>query len=251
MDNERIAVSELHDKRCFDPKILAWGDSGVGKTHMFGNYSHGPLHIYAFDQGTHKTIVDLPGAKNATIKYYQEAPTIGQMFANFWMDMQTDNDNGVFKDLAANNGVVIVDSLTTMAIACMEYVMKSDNFTKPTPEIQHYGKQMAYLQRALITLTNLPCAAVITAHIDYVKDKNGNAIKAYPAITGKLQHKGPAFFDEMYYMDVVGGKHITNFIQSSLFAAKSRLVKDTRSIKNFSLDTLFEIYMLGKSPEDY
>lgn len=250
-----IPLTAMNQDKHFDIKALVYGNAGVGKTYMLGTYSKGPVHIYCFDPGGWKSLYSSANSGNISVADFVEADVTSPIvFKNFWDQLQADGKRGLFRELADAKGILAVDSLSTLSIAALAYAMRQDN--KPyndQPEIKHYGKQSAYLRQLMQTITSMPCAVLLTAHIDYEKNKEGAIVKAYPAVTGKFKTVISQFFDEMWLLDIKADKYMLDFKGNEVFSAKSRVIKPLkegqRRIATFSLDKLYEHYMEGKPIE--
>lgn len=250
-----IALNEMNQDKRFDIKALIYGNAGVGKTHMCGTYSKGPVCVYCFDPGGWKSLYNSSNSGNISVADFVETDVTSPIaFKHFWDQLQADGKRGLFAELAEKNGILAVDSLSTLSIAALAYAIRQDN--KPydsQPELKHYGKQAAYLRQLMQTITSMPCAVILTAHIAYEKNKDGAIVKAYPAVTGKFKTVISQFFDEMWLLDIKADKYLLDFRGNEIFSAKSRVINPAkegqRRIATFSLDKLYEHYMEGKPIE--
>jgi hypothetical protein len=192
------------------PSILVVGDGGTRKTRFIATCPK-PF-IYDFDNGTasiagedveYQTFKDAPygvkvGAKQKEEGIY-EWGTAWPMFINHLnQNVAAQVDKGEIQ-----YGVYALDSLTSLANICMNYVLKSSGKVgTAAPEIQHWGMQLRLLEIVMDQLTALPVPLIVTAHIK--RDNNlvsGETTEMLPLVGGQLSGKVGIYFDEVYYTE--------------------------------------------------
>lgn len=246
---DEMVRMEAAEKVLGDLKILAISPSGVGKTHFIGSYTKGPILVFGFDPGAHLT---LQKSKNPNIIYKDcteknsANPTAYENFAKLWNDLES---RGVFEYLAANNGLVAIDSLTTLSDAIMAKMRQLNNkLTKyDPPHQQDYQKQMIVLQRVIQDFNTLPCFGIMTAHEEMVKNEETGGVYISPLIVGKLREKVGLYFSEVYCMSAKNDRRVFRFAPNGLYrVAKSRFLdpKENNGVmENITLDDIVERYL--------
>lgn len=243
--------------RKFDLKFLLVGDSGAGKTHFCATYTKGPVHFYMLDPGGEKTLYKLldnrPANAPLTVDLFPERKS---KWTDFWKQIQKDEKDGLFAEMAKQNGLVVLpDSLTAGTDMITREVASLNNRTLDNQQaplrIQDWGQISQWTKTLISVFTDLPCAAAMTAHLYVETDqKEGHIIGRYPMVTGALRTNMGRYFDEVYYLEPVGQNFVLNFKEKDKFTAKSRFVSQ-RSTKNITLDMLAEHYLNDKPlPKD-
>lgn len=252
-------MTKLSDKQSlaqepvkFDLKFLLVGDSGSGKTHLCGTYTKGPIHFYMLDPGGEKTLYKLnknrPADCQMTMDLLPERKTSWQ---SFWKTIQKDEKDGLFDDLAARNGIVVMpDSLSAASDMVIRDVAAQNNRTlseQTAPlRIQDWGQATQWIKTLISVFNDLPCAAIMTAHLYVEKDQtSGNVIARYPMVTGAMRTTIGRFFDEVYLLAPIGKNFQLYFKEFKSFNAKSRHF-EARSVKNITMDQLADAYLAGK-----
>lgn len=238
--------------RKFDLKFLLVGDSGAGKTHLCATYTKGPVHFYMLDPGGEKTVYKLldkrPADKPITIDKFTDRKT---KWADVWKQIQKDEKDGFFDEMAEKGGLVVLpDSLSSASDMITKEVAANNARTLDSQQaplrIQDWGQISQWTKTLIGVFTDLPCAAIMTAHLyTEVDQKEGNVVGRYPMVTGQLRSSIGRFLDEVYLLDIIGKNYNLNFKEKDKFTAKSRFIA-ARNIKNITLDDLAEIYMSGK-----
>jgi GTPase SAR1 family protein len=257
-------MTKLFDKQAmsiatkkFNLKFLLVGDSGAGKTHFCGTYTRGPVHVYMLDPGGEKTLFkllnDRPTDCPLTIDRFPERKA---RWTDFWKQIQKDEKDGLFDELAERDGLVVLpDSLTAGTDMITREIAASNNRTLDSQQaplrIQDWGQISQWTKTLISVFTDLPCAAVMTAHLYVETDqKEGGILGRYPMVTGALRTSMGRYFDEVYYLETVGKNYILNFREKDKFTAKSRFVTE-RSLKNITLDDLADYYTKGGDGLDF
>jgi hypothetical protein len=248
--SDKQALSEQPSK--FDLKFLLVGDSGSGKTHLCGTYTRGPLHFYMLDPGGEKTLYKLNKNRAADNQITMDLlPERQTTWATFWRTIQRDEKDGLFDELAEKNGLVVLpDSLSAASDMVLRDVASQNNRTLDSQSaplrIQDWGQATQWIKTLISVFNDLPCAAVMTAHLYVEKDQStGDVIARYPMVTGAMRTTIGRFFDEVYLLAPMGKSYQVYFKEFKQFNSKSRHF-EARSVKNITMDTLAEAYMTGK-----
>lgn len=193
------------------PSILLVGDGGTGKTRFLGTCPN-PF-IYDFDNGLaslrgqdveYATFKDAPyGVKVGSAQKAEGIYPWGEAWPAFIKHL---NDNVAHQvDTGKTQfGTYGLDSLTTLANICMNFVLKGNNkIGTAAPEVQHWGQQLRLLETVMDQLTALPVPLIVTAHIR--RDNNlvsGETVEMLPMVGGQLSGKIGVYFDEVYFTEV-------------------------------------------------
>jgi len=151
-------------ERTFNLKFLLAGNSGSGKTHLCGTYTNGPVHFYMLDKGGEKTLEKLIDKRSKT------APTLSVdvlsdssvSFSDFWLKLQQDEKDGFFDYMAANNGIIILDSATAANKKAITEICTKCNITpssigkkldnKKGMSMPHWGQLLQWMQTLISTM---------------------------------------------------------------------------------------------------
>lgn len=170
-------------------KIMSIGAGASGKSAFGATF---PTPGYVFDFG--KEIVSYRG-RNFDYDQFE-------LSAKGWSDFERKFIE-IKKDVAAGKYIsVIVDNLSAMTDLCMEKALQLDPKRSPTNGPiwnVHYGMVKNLMEGRLRQFLNLNCNLLFIAHIELVKDENGNVVDHQPNLTGTLPVDIPAYFDEVYY----------------------------------------------------
>lgn len=236
----------VKDKK-FDLKFLLVSDPGGGKTHFCASYDLGPVHFYMLDPGGEKTIEKLlPSRKYPlTIDYFNQDNT----YQNFWKQLQKDQKAGFFKDMAEQNGLVVLpDSLTAANDMIITQVAKNNNRDLLSSDkllrIQDWGQIAQWCKTLINTINALPCAVAVPAHLYVDTNDDGTVSKRYPAITGQFRTQIGRYFSEIYLLYSQGRKRMLCMTEAYQFQATSRVFKCDK-IEMPTLSYLAQAYMNG------
>jgi hypothetical protein len=192
------------------PSILIVGDGGTEKTRFLAGCPK-PF-VFDFDAGmlstrgmdvTYETFKDAPYGSKAIDKERGIYPW-GESWPRFIDYLNTKVwpliEAGTWPFETAG-----VDSLTTLAMQCMNYVLKGSGKTGGSnPEIQHWGSQLRLLETVMEQLSAWPIRLVVTAHIKRDENPVLGMKEMLPLVAGQLSGKIGIFFDECYYTNVSG-----------------------------------------------
>lgn len=251
MARERTQLSTM-TKSPSDLKFLLVGPSGCGKTHFLGTYTAGPIHVYCFDPKGHLTLLKSKNPNITIDQLIDEDLDKAEAYRNFAKTWNKDASEGLFKYLAENNGILAVDSLSTMSQAILDEVLRTARLDKPGLKIisqDLWGQQSQIIKHTIREFNALPCMGVMTAHEELVTDSNG-VTRYYPLTTGKLKTQIGLYFSEIYCFRNVGKERRLDFHPDSTHPVqKTRIFPETMSgITNPSLDTLVQKYLTAEMP---
>lgn len=251
MPREKISLSRT-TKKLSDLKFLLVGSSGCGKTHFCGTYTKGPLHVYSFDPHGHLTLLKSENKAITVDSFLDTDLDKAQAYRNFATTWNKDLAEGYFQQLADQNGILVLDSLSTLSQAIMDEVLRTAKIEKPSLKIisqDLWGQQSQIIKHVIREVNALPCMAIMTAHEELVTDSSGTT-KYYPLTTGKLKTQIGLYFSEIYCFRNVGRERRLDFHPDSTHPVqKTRIFPETMSgITNPSLDKLVEQYMLEAVP---
>lgn len=196
-------------------KILVYGESGSGKTH-FGGTCPKPL-FFDFDGGMltlrkEKEIafVDLTGMSTKAEKVW---PDFMEALKEYGEDEQFET--------------LIIDSLTTAATACMDYVLSLNRRTGQNPQLQDWLTQMNELKEMIKLVKATKKHVIVLAHEQVEKDEITGRIWMLPLITGKMARQIGLYFDEVYHSEAKQKKDETIYSlltkPTGLLTAKTRI----------------------------
>jgi hypothetical protein len=237
-------------QRKFDLKFLLTGNSGSGKTHFTATYTKGPIHYYQFDRGGEKTVEKLMGNRtDITIDDFSSSQIA---FSDFWRQFQTDGKNNFFEHLAANSGLLVLDSLTNANQKAIAEICKKSGVTpsgigkkldmKLGMAKPHWGQLLNWMTTLVTSLQELPCAVAVTVHLHILMNSNQEVVARYPAVNGQFRQLLSTDFDEAYLLTTNGTKRMIYFTEKLSFEAKSRSF-DMPYVTNVTLDQLAKAYL--------
>jgi hypothetical protein len=241
-------------QRKFDLKFLLTGNSGSGKTHFTSTYTGGPIHYYMFDKGGEKTVEKLMGNReDITIDNFSSSSV---SFSDFWQQFQTDGKNEFFEHLAANGGLLVLDSLTNANQKAIVEICKKSGETqsgigkkldmKLGMSPPHWGQLLNWMATLVTSIQELPCAVVVTVHLHVLMNSDQEVVARYPAVNGQFRQLLSADFDEAYLLTTQGSKRMIYFTEKLSFEAKSRSF-DMAHATDITMDQLVEAYLNRKT----
>lgn len=239
---ERTALANLSPAQV-PLKFLLVGTSGSGKTHLIGTYTQGPIHVYSFDPGG---ILTLKKSANPNITYDEfidQDIEIAKAYTAFAKTWNSDQKEGLFQDLAKSNGILVIDSLSTLSQAALDYVVMMEKLAGKKVDIispKLWGQQMVIIKQVIRELNALPCMAICTAHELIMKDEAAGTIRYYPLVTGNLRDQVGLYFSEVYGLSQTKkGTTITFFPSYARPVLKTRIFRSLQeSLDNANLDTI-------------
>lgn len=176
--------------------LLLKGDSGTGKTHKAAQFPR-PV-FFNFDNnlsGLRKLPDDIrKGVRIVDPRRDAKGAVKGiEVWANFVKQLeQVGADNSV--------GTIVIDSLTTMAEALMDKVLKSDDPGKSV-EIQQwgeFGRYLKWLGETLLCAGDLDKHVVILAHEQVMVEKITGRVRYFLSIGGQTKSNFDLYFTDCW-----------------------------------------------------
>lgn len=193
-------------------KALYIGDSGAGKTGSLVALARAgyKLRILDFDNGLDILAHEIRQEKNPDeifknvhfvtltdeyrngVPYKPSAWTRAQAYLRKWQEK--DAEGNVIEDLGpasswGSDSVLVIDSFTFAAKACLNYVLSTVGRLGQAPQLQDYGETVRILRDFLGELYSetIQCNTLVLAHVAYISSNStGSEITTpYPAAVGK------------------------------------------------------------------
>jgi len=247
----------VKDKR-FNLKFLLCGNSGSGKTDLCARYTLGPSHFYMFDKGGEKTIEKIMTTrKSSDPQLSVDIMSADQnIFSDFWTQFQQDEKDGLFNELAKSNGLLIIDSITSLNRKAVNEICQKNNVTpsgigkilnmKKGMAMPHWGQLLSWMSTLVAALQELPCAVAVPVHLHTLMNSNQEVVARYPSVNGQFRQLIAVDFDEAYLLETRGKNHLIHFKECGKFEAKSR-VFDNKELRNSSMNAIAKTYMDNKT----
>lgn len=242
------ALKDLKAAKKFNLKILAFGAPKSGKTHLAGSYTKGPIQVINFDPNGYNTLFKSTN-ENIDVELFHKKD---MKDAKVWMEFNKWMGNKlgpIAKTLAANNGLLLIDSITLMVEALMDHIQNTDGKlfvgdNKIPPELQHWSKAQIMFKQVLDFFTNLPCAVMFTAHTREEKDELTGAIMGFPtSVTKTFGPKQGGYFDEVYYMRVNRGHYYCHTAGYQVYQSGTRVPGLMETEEDLTLDNVYNLWM--------
>jgi len=236
----------------FDLTFLLVGNSGSGKTDFISKYTSGPVHFYMADKGGEKTIIKNMRKRSQTNISIDIMSDNKFNFSDFWAKYQEDEKVGKFEWLAKNNGILCIDSLTSLNLKGIKEILIKDGavpsgigrkidhrkgMNKP-----HWGQLLNWMQIFVSTLQDLPCAVAITVHLHVLMNNKQEVVARYPAVNGQWRQLLPVDFDECYLLEFKQSTQTIHFKERNKFEAKTRVFSMDKK-KNPNMNDLVTAYL--------
>jgi hypothetical protein len=187
-------------------KAFIYGQPGTGKT-SFGCTLPGPVYVFDFDGKVNSGArflesTDPKKLDEVEFDNFQPSPQNGgwkvyQKFEARLKDLERMAAEGKFP-----YQTVVLDSLTTLADALMQYTMATQPGIRRTvanvPAMQDYLIVSSTFKPLIQRFLALPCNVLCVGHIAQEKDENTGAITYRPALSGKLPELLPVVFQEVW-----------------------------------------------------
>lgn len=192
---------------------IIYGPIKIGKSSLIKT-CRAPILVHSFDPGG--TIVLRDEIENgrvlANTSFENEDPFNPWVFKDWVDEMKTLDRDGFFDSL----GTFVIDSTTTWIQCIMYHVIKlavmNDKKKKRVlgghPHENDWLPQMQHIENWMRIFVSLPCDCILLGHDNIPTDRDTGAVIGDKTllITGKLDKRVPALFDEIYYMDRHNGK---------------------------------------------
>lgn len=195
-----------------DAAVLLYGLPGCGKTAAIPSFPK-PIYILNLDPDGLRTIA---GEDFYYDEFYDRADE--KPFA--WKEV-VKAAKGLLK--GHDYRTVALDSLTSLAVVCMNDIQALNRTTGKPPEIQEYlilnDRLKHFIQDVFL---QIPGFRVLTAHLDITKDALTGEIWKGVYIDGadKYPRRLPAWFSEVYYMEGNHGSKGSSFTAMTLSRQK-------------------------------
>lgn len=243
--------------RKFNLKMLFAGNSGTGKTELASSYTLGPVHFYMTDKGGAKTLEKnrVNRKESDPILSVDDMSSNSIKFSDFWNQLQQDDNDNFFNQLAEENGLLVIDSITSLNAKALREIsdlnrVNPNSIGKPLNQKKamapaYYGQLLNWMNALTSTLQELPCAVVATVHIHVLMNSQQEVIARYPSVNGQFRQLIAVDFDEAYLLETRGSKHKTYFKEVNKFEAKSRCFS-IKEKEDLNLNDLAKAYLAGK-----
>jgi len=200
-------------------RCMLYGRSGSGKSTMASTFP-GKKGIIDTDSGA----ISYSSSKDCSIYTILEDSNISNMKPEAWLDAVK-----VLNELITDNTIktIIIDSFTTLADACLKYILGTQNKTIQAASFVDWGRQMDLLTNFLFRAFSSRKNVIGIFHEEMTKDELTGQTWCSILITGKLSEKMPDYFDEVYHLETTRKGNETVYQArtraTNLYVAKSRL----------------------------
>jgi len=100
------------------------------------------------------------------------------------------------------------------------------------PSPGHWGAQIAYVEKHVNAMRNLPCHYVLTGHFDTEKNEDDGKMYIMPKITKSLRPTIPSWFNEVYYCHRKASKETSGKVDYFWTTAGTELYEFFKSTMN-------------------
>jgi len=229
---ERIA-REDDDNDSGSFKALIIGDWGTGKTRLLTT-ARKPVWVDSFDPNGSVGLLQYKNKRQIIVDSYWEKHTKDNILFESWYDAFQERQR---QKLFDRLGTYCLDSISTWAICCMDYIMNKAGRKGEAPKWAHdYVPQRVYLENIMREILALPCDVIAIGHLaerfKKITTRTGEVVEEFDhykfKATGQAVTTIPIMFSEVYCMldeaDSQGKKNykmITS--RTNVYPAKSRL----------------------------
>lgn len=202
------------NKDSFRLKCMVYGASGTFKTPFAATFPR-PVFIDC-DEG-------MMSVRDGAV------PRVS--FKDFSMGERWPSVMDAVRDLICSDDydTVVLDSITTASEFAMYYTQMLNGRLNKKPNWDDWVGQIAALKDAVEILLSSNKNIVVVAHEEQVVNEAANTIWVLPLVTGKLKHKLPIYFDEVYHTEgLISGEDMSFKLlckATETYLAKSRLIK--------------------------
>lgn len=214
-------------------KMLVMGDTGTAKTGALASLANAgyKLHILDYDNGLdilsttvkpenlknveYETLADKRKVVNGEVipAFGAKAFARGLALLTEWANKYTSLED-----------VIVIDSLTFMSDAALEFVQAGAGHLGKQPEIQEWGMAMSKIEDMLSILysEDVQCNVIINSHIKYIQDESTGIMKAQINTLGtKLPPKVGRYFNHMILAQMQGSKRVFKTKATQIMGLKS------------------------------
>jgi len=230
MDIKKVRDIPLTDIKL---DVGVYGDSGTGKTVLGSTF---PDVCFVDCNG------GLLSVRNSSASYIS-CPATGDHKA-----MQTIRDAVNLIDQDNSIKSIVIDSMSEVAKAAMDWVQFKNQNVGGNPNFEDWRVFFRVLEDFIVKVRSMNKHCLFIAHESIDRDEPTGKIFCRPAIQGQMKLKFASYFDEFYHAEVEqppGQDYKYRLLArpSSIYVAKSRLLKDTSTayIENPSFATLFKM----------
>jgi len=198
------------------PRILAYGDTGCGKTTQFLTIP-GKKFAYLFEPNAGQSLMgydvdyeefyprdvslQLTSLKGANKPKVTPKARSGAESYNAWeKDFETKIKEGFFEDYSA----LMFDSLTTFGDMVMDGILAINGRGGQWPQQDDYAPQMLAIKNVFRAVTSLGIPVYVTAHCQPMQDEFTKKVFHQILVTGQLRQKLPLLFSEIVHLEAVG-----------------------------------------------
>ena len=194
-----------------------YGVAGTGKT-TFGSTFPSPCFIDT-DEG-------LLSIRGKDVKYIE----VWNPSSKWFLDIK-DAVSLAGKDDSVKS--IIMDSLSGLATAAMEYTQTINKTTGKKPTFDDWSGFANTMMDFIVYLKSFNKHVLLICHEMFEKNEHTGRIWSLPAIQGQMKGKITNYFDEFYHAEVderPGKPSLYRLLArpTSIYTAKSRLLKDPK-----------------------
>lgn len=201
---KRIKQIQEADPRFKTFNAIIYGQPKMGKTSIISTCP-GPILVHSFDPGGSKVLADDidKGRVLVDTRFENDDPYNPRAFDLWCREFDKLESSGFFDVV----GTYCLDSMTTWAQCIMQQIIKEASqrqkgrSIKDAPRQQDWMPQMNKIEVYMRKFVSLPCNCILLGHDHQKTDDEGrNVGPRQLMITGKLNKRVPALFDEVYYL---------------------------------------------------
>jgi len=187
-------------------KMLIFGDSGAGKT-ISSCSAPAPILVLDFDNkvASAARFLKYTGKeaklKQISVEVYSTNRVVDRPYEKFKAKLA--ELEVLSKQPKFPYETVVIDSLTLMSEALMQWVIDSNpgikRMVKGVPVMQDYMVATPEMKTTLGRVLSLPTNIIVVAHIKNEQNEQTGEIKSKPLLSGQLADYAPKVFKEVYY----------------------------------------------------